>query len=258
MLLDRQLVEVDERLMETVAGNSAALEVIYNRIPNFPVTPKIIVNSARDRDAISILLDRQNNRVLITEEVIKASLSGVHPASVINLLLTRLGPEAVPITEEILILAIQQNTTRPLELLLEQRRDLNLSAVWEAVWPDPEINPFDLAQAAGALFQYVSFDVSEKMLERFPSEFRHENGYFFRYPFDTFMRSCMQHRIPLPTIEAAVELIVGRSSLNTVDIFLENHPDLLITEKHVEAAKGNPRKDVDKDALVSLLSARLG
>ncbi|KAH8430500.1 uncharacterized protein LDX57_008162 [Aspergillus melleus] len=258
MLLDRQPVEVDEWLMEIVAGNSYILEVIYNRNPDFPVTPKIIVNAAKDYNSMSILLDRQKDQVLITEEVIKASLSGSDPESVISSLLTRLGPEAVPITEDILIHAIRNTRlkyTKPLELLLEQRRGLNLSAVWEAVWQDPEINPSSLGWAAGAFFQYVSFDVSEKMLERFLSEF--PERYFSGYPFDDFMRSCMQHRIPLPTTEAAVELIVGRSSLNTIDIFLEDHPDIPITEKHIEAAEGNPREDVDKDALVSLLSARL-
>ncbi|KAI3058977.1 hypothetical protein CBS147352_987 [Aspergillus niger] len=256
MLLDRQLVDVDEGLVETVAGGSHALDVIYRKKPDFPVTPKIVVKAARDCGALRILLDRQKNQALITEEVVKASLSGFHPYESINLLLTRLEPEAVPITEDILIYAIKtkilNQNIRALRLLLEQRRDLNLSTVWEAMWQDTELNPFTLAQAAGVLFQYAYFDVSFEMLEMFPSVFQHE-WFTLVYPFDGFIRVCMQHRVPLPTTEAAVELIVERASLNTIDIFLEDHPDIPITEKYIEAAKRNPGEDVHTDELVSLL-----
>ena len=125
------------------------------------------------------------------------------------------------------------------------------TTVWEAIWQDPEIDPASLAQAAGTLLRYVSFDVSDQMLERLPSLPRQD--YVSCRPFDDFIRSCMQHRIPLPTSEVAVELIVERASLNTIDIYFEDHPDIPITEKHIEAAKRNPREDVDKDELVSLL-----
>lgn len=253
MLLDRQLVEVDEWLVETIAGNSILLEVIYQRNPNFPVTPEVVINATSNSDAMSIVLDRQKNQVVITEEVLKASLSGLNSYSVIRLLLTRLDPSAVPITEDILIYAIKNDkflhdNIRALELFLQQRCDLNLSTVWEAIWQNPEIKPFSLTLAAEALFQYVRLDVSDKMLERVTSA----DGYNC-YPFDDFVRSCMQHRIPLPTTEAAVELIVERARLNTIDIYLEDHPDIAITEKHIEAAKRNPIKDVDNDELVALL-----
>lgn len=253
LLLDRQLVEVDEWLVETVADNHILLEVIYQRIPDFPVTPEVVINATSNSDAMSIVLDRQKNQVVITEEVLKASLSGWRSYSVIRLLLTRLDPSAVPITEDILIYAIKNdnflhNNIRALELFLEQRRGLNLSRVWEAIWQNPEIEPFSLTLAAEALFQYARLDVSGEMLERLSSE----SGSWF-YPFDNFVRCCMQYQIPLPTTEAAVELFVERASLKTIDIYLEDNPDIAITEKHIEAAKRNPIADVDNDELVSLL-----
>ncbi|OJZ87121.1 hypothetical protein ASPFODRAFT_44747 [Aspergillus luchuensis CBS 106.47] len=257
-LLDRRLVGVDEWLMETVTSNSHTLRVIHKRDPDFPVTPNLITKIVQDRGAMDFLLDRQNNQVLITEEVVKSSLLGRHPRSVIRLLLSRLGSEAVPITEDILIYAIQNNNIyqathniKALELFLEQRRDLNLNAVWEAIWQDPEIDPVSLAQAAGALLRYVSFEVSAQMLEMLPSLPR-QDCVSYR-PFDEFIRACMQHRIPLPTTEAAVELIVERASFDTVEIFFENYPGVPVTDKHIEAAKRNPREDVDKDEMVSLL-----
>ncbi|PYI24076.1 hypothetical protein BO99DRAFT_478635 [Aspergillus violaceofuscus CBS 115571] len=245
VLLDRHLVEVNEWLVEMTAGNFYTLRVIHNRNPEFPVTSRIIVTAARDIDAMSIILDRQKNQVVITEEVIKASLVGSHSDQVISLCLTRLGPEAVPITEDILEYAIQNGRTRSLTLLLGERSDLNLGAVWDAIWQDPDITPSSLAEAADVLFHYAKFDVSDRMLERLPSEC-----------FDNFIRSCMQYRVPLPTTEAAFELIVERSDLNTVDIFLEDHPDFPITERHFEAAERNSRRYIDKDGLLLLLSTK--
>lgn len=253
MLLDRRLVEVNEWLVETVAGNSIPLDIIYQRNPDFPVTPEVVVKATGSSDAMRILLDRQENQVVITEEVIKASLLGPESYLVSLLLLTRLGPSAVPITEDILIYAITSDDLsyrdiRTLELFLEQCRDINLSAVWEAIWQDPKIKPYTLVQAAEALSQYIRPDVSDKMLERFTSV-----DDYNRYPFDHFVRSCMQHRIPLPTTDAALELIVERATLKAVYIYLEDHPDIAITEKHIEAAKRNRIKGVDKDELVTLL-----
>ncbi|OJI81520.1 hypothetical protein ASPTUDRAFT_58772 [Aspergillus tubingensis CBS 134.48] len=265
MLLDRQLVEVDEWLVETIADKYACLEVAYKRKPDFPVTPNIIVKVARNTTSLRILLDRQKNRLLITEEVIKASFLGSYPDDSIRLLLTRLGPEAVPVTEDILIYAVRSNEDcdeshlEALGLLLEQRRDLNLSAVWEAIWQDPDIEPRTLGRTAEALLQEAkdfTFDVTDEKLERLPSMFWHEPlwpQYFWLYPFDDFIRCCMRHRIPLPTTEAASELIVERASLNTIDIYLEDHPDIAITEKHIEAAKRNSVEDGYRDKLVSLL-----
>ncbi|RAH85853.1 hypothetical protein BO86DRAFT_354734 [Aspergillus japonicus CBS 114.51] len=245
VLLDRHLVEVNEWLVEMTAGNFYTLEVIRNRNPEFPVTSRIVVTAARNFDAMRIVLYRQKNQVVITEEVIKASLVGLHSDKVISLCLTRLGPKAVSFTEDALICAIQNNKIQALELLLEQRRHLNLSAVWEAIWQDPGIDPSFVAEAADALFQYAKFDVSDRMLERLPSEC-----------FDNFIRSCMQYRVPLPTTEAAFELIVERSDFNTVDIFLEDHPDFPITERHFEAAERNSRRYIDKDGLLLLLSTK--
>ncbi|CAI7627297.1 unnamed protein product [Penicillium bialowiezense] len=249
MLLDRQLVEVDEWLMETVASNSGALEAIYDRNLEVPVTQKMIINAVDDVSGIRFLLNKQNNQILITEEVIKASLWGRDSESVIRLFLTRLGPEEVPITEEVLKFAVENGTIEPLEMLLEQGRDLNLNLVWEAIWQDPGFDPFFASCAARVVLQYHSFDISVEILGRLPAECYSE------YVFDDFVRSCMQHRVLLPTSEAVFELIVERSSLNTIDIFLEDHPDISITERCFEAAEMNPREDVNRNALSSLRCA---
>ncbi|XHG01776.1 hypothetical protein AWENTII_005149 [Aspergillus wentii] len=254
LLLDRQLVQVDEWLVETVAGNSLAMKVIYIRKPEFPVTPKAVLNAAVDPNSLHTLLIRQKNQILITEQVIKASLQDTMPECAIDLLLTRLGPAAVPITEDILIYAIRNGRIMALELLLEQRRDLNLEAVWEAIWQVTELNPYYLTEATGVLFRYAHFDISEMMLEKIPSVSMDEG--FWVYPFDGLIRSCLQHRIPLPTTETAFELIVERASVNTIDIFLEDHPDMETTEKHIQAVGRNPRENVDKDDLVSLLLSK--
>lgn len=109
----------------------------------------------------------------------------------------------------------------------------------------------------GLFFQYVTFDVSEEMLNKLPAECDRTGRLFARFPFDDFMRSCMRHRIPLPITESALELIIRRSSFNTIDIFLEGHPDIQITGKHIEAGENNPMNDIDKDALMSLLHSKL-
>ncbi|PYH49502.1 uncharacterized protein BP01DRAFT_420445 [Aspergillus saccharolyticus JOP 1030-1] len=218
MLLDRQLVEVDEWLVETVAGQQESLEVIYSRCRAFPITPKTVVNAARSVDAMRVLLNSQIDQVVITDEVVKSALTGFESNECISLLLTRLGSEAVPITEDILIHAIRHKKLKALELLLERRRDLNLDAVWEAIWQDIEIDPYLLAKAAQALFPFAKFNVSNPMLDRFQP-----------WDFDRFIRLCMQHRIPLSTTEATVELIVERSSLCTIDGFLNDHPEISFT-----------------------------
>jgi len=160
ILLDWQLVEVDEWLIEMAAGNGDAVEVIYNRNPQFPVTPKIVATAARDVNSMRILLDRQKDQILITEDVIKAALEGWNSNHVISLLLTRLGPHQLPITEDILIFAVQKQGIEPLRLFLENYHDLNLTVVWQTIWHDPGVDTPTLARAAEALFQYITFEIS--------------------------------------------------------------------------------------------------
>ncbi|OQE19034.1 hypothetical protein PENSTE_c016G01255 [Penicillium steckii] len=257
ILLDLQLVEIDEWLIETVAGNSYTLEVIYNRNPHFLVTPKIVTAALRNVDSIRILLDRQRDQILITEDDMKAVLMGPDSYSVIRLLLRRLGPRKLPVTEDTLILAVRENSISCLKLFLEHCHDVNLAEVWQTIWHDPGVDMFVLADAAGIILQYTTFDISEKMLDRLPAEYRDGKYNSLSYPFDDFIRSCLRLRIAFPTTESALELIIGRSSLNTIDIFLDDHPDIQITEKHIDAGKNNSREDMDKDALLSLLNSKM-
>ncbi|RAK96066.1 uncharacterized protein BO80DRAFT_468932 [Aspergillus ibericus CBS 121593] len=104
LLLDRQLVEVDEQLVETVARNSFALKILYSRNPNFPITQQAMVRAAEDPAARRFLLDTRIDDVRISEELMIPLLTGDDPLPDVQRILAHFGPK-VPITENVLAAA---------------------------------------------------------------------------------------------------------------------------------------------------------
>lgn len=98
--------------------------------------------TATNCDSLRLLITSENNPIIFIEEIIKRCFRGTALKDVKRLLLTRLGPAAVPVNKRILIDAVRTGQIPALELLLEQRYDLNLQEGFGIIWQAPNIDPF--------------------------------------------------------------------------------------------------------------------
>ncbi|KAL2808908.1 hypothetical protein BJX63DRAFT_424267 [Aspergillus granulosus] len=80
MLFDRKLLDVDEKLLEAMAGRYETLTSVLSQAPDMPISHQVLVEAAKDPRSISILLDKRSSAP-ITENVVRAALcNGVFDA----------------------------------------------------------------------------------------------------------------------------------------------------------------------------------
>ncbi|KAI9926525.1 hypothetical protein MW887_004293 [Aspergillus wentii] len=129
--LDRELIEVDARLVESFAHNDRALELFSRRRPDLPITHQALINATSNIDSLRILLDALNDNVKINEDIMLAVLD----ADVMRFLFDRMGPD-LPITDNVLIHAAIRPDVATLKFVLEHQDDLDIQAGWEALCQD--------------------------------------------------------------------------------------------------------------------------
>ncbi|EYE95346.1 uncharacterized protein EURHEDRAFT_402541 [Aspergillus ruber CBS 135680] len=73
ILLDRNILTIDEKLIEAVAGESEALELLSKHDSNLPITEATIVKTTRKVETLRIVLKTRNNVILVTKKIMKAA-----------------------------------------------------------------------------------------------------------------------------------------------------------------------------------------
>ncbi|PYI11903.1 hypothetical protein BO78DRAFT_413007 [Aspergillus sclerotiicarbonarius CBS 121057] len=317
LLLDRQLLEVNEQVVETVAGNSSALKILYSRNPKFPITQQAAVRAAEDPVARRFLLDTRiddipiseevmiavareghtisadmqrilahfGQKVPITENLLAAAASHYNNIPILQLLLPDSNP-AIPISEKIVIiatyyyfpvlrwlleergsavrltekLAVAAAGKGPNALLwLIQEQHINPQQLWKAAWQsDPGDDRFYYhlrREAARHILEYTeAVDVSESTFEG-ASTIRNDRG---DSAFDDLIHCSLKHKLPIPTSESMMAMVLERSSTKVITYFLKDGPKIPIMEKHIQALGKNPMlDDKQRGELMPLLAARM-
>lgn len=91
ILLDRNILAIDEKLIEAVAGESEALELLSKHDSNLPITEATIVKTTRKVETLRIVLKTRNNVILVTKKIMKAAVKSRFNRGVLSLPFTRLG-----------------------------------------------------------------------------------------------------------------------------------------------------------------------
>ncbi|KAJ5165394.1 uncharacterized protein N7500_007224 [Penicillium coprophilum] len=168
ILLHRGLVSVDEQLVEVLAGNRGALEVVLTHVPEVQVTHKAFENAKRFSSKHA-LLKLRNLDFSVSEDLVKSIFSypdaSYFPvmAQDLMLLLARLDSK-VPITEEILLVAANSPSYSGsiIRILLDEKRPLNFQLVWERLW---QTRCIFSEEVSDILLEYTSVEISKGMLE---------------------------------------------------------------------------------------------
>ncbi|RAH71278.1 uncharacterized protein BO66DRAFT_437299 [Aspergillus aculeatinus CBS 121060] len=101
VLLNANLIAVDEQVMELLAPNPYALQILLERYPNVPITHRAAVHAAGNSKAFSILLDGRAPDISISQDVILSIIKSQDALDNLQRILKHFGTEA-PITDRAL------------------------------------------------------------------------------------------------------------------------------------------------------------
>ncbi|KAJ5995824.1 hypothetical protein N7481_002801 [Penicillium waksmanii] len=254
VLLSRQVIEMNEWVLERVACNRVVMGDVLAKHPNVAITQKAFENAAKSGspELVRAILETRFDGLTVTEQVMEApfdtsAVAGLNEftTSMLKVFIVRLGSE-VPITKNLLQIACEYEDMRPLKLLLDQRRKIDLQSVWERIWQAEKSKRWKL-RVTDILLQYETLVVSEAMLEAIPFDWK-ETDKDRSEPsdtdgddsdFETLIQFSLKKSIAIVETERVVELVVQRCSEETVKEFLDSKPNLKITEKTLRAAEKN-------------------
>lgn len=273
LLLDRKLVKADETLLEAVAGGFEAVSALFTYDPSIRVTYPALTRAAVDPRSMRLLLDKDNCKSPITEDIIIRTTEGNRCQETIESIIRRRGP--VPITQKVFEAALSNGTAESLPWLLEQRPDLNLSPreVFEGIWRSREVS-VDIKLQAVEGFMWLEGEpdallggsLLASVIELHPYDSKAKENYGLREIVEIFFVD-EGGKLPASDIQRVAEIIVERGDNETVRKFLEAGFLESIAERLVQAAEQNntPMKDdliraaeknviADREPLISLLS----
>ncbi|KAJ5626486.1 hypothetical protein N7528_003913 [Penicillium herquei] len=141
LLLKRNLVDVDEWMVETFAGTSKNLKVLLSHKPDVAITHKAIVRAACSVETMRLILDAKGNNLPIAEDItIAAARSG---KAVLEAILYRRG--SLLVTEKVIREAWTHGFSEVAWLLQQQPEPMDLPY-------DPQSNNnYDLDKLVEAL-----------------------------------------------------------------------------------------------------------
>ncbi|KAJ5521450.1 hypothetical protein N7527_005565 [Penicillium freii] len=259
MIVDRNLVDVDEKLLEAMAGRYETLDFVLSRAPDTRISHKALVQGAKDPRSIRLLLDKRSGDAPITEDIIigatESRIEGGFQESV-KAIVHRTG--SAPITENVFRAALCNFQVASFPWLHEQRPDLDIVVedMFNSICQDVEI------PAMKKLFAYHGFValqgdsddgddefIPTSLLDKLPYSRELKDN----YGFDELVK-CLaeaEEDLPLPDVQRKAEIIVERSGLAALEPFLKSNPKIVISETLVQAAKRNVM--ANQDELMALL-----
>ncbi|CAG7955365.1 unnamed protein product [Penicillium salamii] len=106
LLFDKKLLDVNEQLLEAMAGTYETLTNVLSRAPDMPITRQVLLKASNDPRSLRLLLEKRSVDDLLIEEILIAAVrrcSVDNIQQVIQAIMHRTG--AVPITENVILAA---------------------------------------------------------------------------------------------------------------------------------------------------------
>jgi hypothetical protein len=252
-LLERQVVNVDEHVVELLAGSFHCSEALLSWKPDAPITENALRKAAREPRLMRLMMASHRDSLPVTDNVLLAATEGFSSYETMEVILSRRG--SLPITEKLIIQAtFPALHKRILIWLLKQQSESFVRNFWEKTWKTvgPEYNPFHFLMLT-AFLQKTGSEFTIDMLEDWPYELpsgRNFNlGYFVG-------ELCTNDDYPdMLVTQRAAEIVLERCDKKDVEVFL-NHAELPITENLIQAAEKNVSED--KEELMKFLEQKRG
>ncbi|RDH35841.1 hypothetical protein BDQ94DRAFT_168171 [Aspergillus welwitschiae] len=251
-LLERQLVEVDEKTVELMASNFYCLDALLSRNPDIIITENALQTAADSPRLMRVMMSAHRSSFPITDNVLLAATRGYLAVEVMQVILNR--QQSLPITEKLILEATTEaHDKNTLTWLLNQQSEAFVTSFWENTW-----NPIDKyrighAAVITAFLQKTGSNVTDTMLENWP----YSNSDGNDFGLGTFVQDlCTNDKYPdMPTTQRAAEIVLERCDKASIEVFL-NHTKLPVTDDLIEAAEKNQCKD--KEGLVTFLEQKRG
>ncbi|GAB1208113.1 hypothetical protein APSETT445_006853 [Aspergillus pseudonomiae] len=233
LLIHQGVIDIDQNLVEKLAGNSRALRILLQLKPDFPVSHQtLLVAAAKSTSCMDIVLFACKMEFAITADIVDAALKSCD-FTVIRLLFDQYGSR-FPITEMVLTrAALHKNPYGALDFLLGKEPGVDLQRVWETVWQS-DCSEVDKLGASEVLLKRAGLEVTESMMENTASR-----SVDYKDDFDDLIQFSIREKIPMPGSERAMWIVIERfHDWQTVESFLEYKPDIRIPLQQFYALAG--------------------
>ena len=256
-LLERQLIDVDESLVELMTANFACLDALISWKPDAPITEQALCKAAMDPRSMRVMMAAQGSSSPITDNVLLSAARSYDPVHVMEVIFHR--QNSLRITETLIVEAAAQTLhTTVVRWLLNQQTESFVTNFWENIWmPGILDGTFQPAHShihphfhvITVFLEKTGSGVTETMLEEWPYK---QEPWVYNYDIETFVEFlCTRDDYPdVPSTERAAEIVMERCPKHTIALFLE-HTQVPVTEKLIQAADKNLQPD--KEELMTFL-----
>lgn len=218
LLLERNLVKVDEHVVEKLSENFRCLDILLSWKPDCPLNHSVLMRAAEDpRSMRKVMATPQGASLSIPDDVVTAAV--VHcQVDVLQVILNRQG--SLPIAKKILWEAADHLTKVDPNMLLSflgRQPESLLTEFWQDIWRDDSFPPGARRFVLIPYLKKTRSNVTEEMLEVCSNSDRNE------YDFGRFVTDflCESNEISdPPATERAAEVIAEKCNSETVRIFL--------------------------------------
>ncbi|KAJ6020503.1 hypothetical protein N7540_006007 [Penicillium herquei] len=250
ILLQRDILKVDEKLIETLALSPTLLVCMLLFNPDVKITHKALLCAASNFRSMRLILEARGNSLPITEDVLIAAIEARSDREMFDLLLSKQG--SLPLTNKVLDKALEFQPAGA--CLFQVLPDSDVRKIWQPSWRDTQAPMEDRVENLIRVLKIQGSRMTDQMLEKFPYDPENREN----YGFDDFIEMlCTEEDPPalLPGTERAAELILERCGNRAIQIFVqcENYP-YSVTENSIQAAGRN--EIADRGKLISFLEQK--
>ncbi|GMF72631.1 unnamed protein product [Aspergillus oryzae var. brunneus] len=228
LLFERNILTVNEQLVETLAASYGPLNTLLNQRPDAPITVKGRQNHGGGYDC-----HHKSGECL---EIIQG-------------ISHRTG--SVPITERLFREAMSYGQVDVVKWMFDQRPDMNITieSLFHEIWQDGSIEWQSRLAAWMVLSSHTGkSEISTSLLETYQYSAEHKEN----YDFDEFVH--VFGDLEVSESERVAEIVFERCNIPAVEDFLKHRPKIIVTDSLVQAAEKNVI--ANRDALMSLLEKR--
>ncbi|KAJ6006711.1 hypothetical protein N7451_004655 [Penicillium sp. IBT 35674x] len=237
VLLERNLVTINESIVEMLAINFHALDALLSWKPDSPITEKALIAGAKDIRSMRLMMGVQGGALHVTEEVLVAATQGSMPEGVMEVI--KLRQASIDVTERVLTAGIEARSSSLLTLLVEQTSESLITKVLWDHWKDVDVlNVSSRCILLKSFIEKTGSKITDSVLQDWP--FDSEKGK--NYELDWFV---LYGGFELPATQLAAEVLVERCNNEAIEKFWENK-QIPVTDHLIEVAEANPFADKEK------------
>lgn len=243
VLLERNILQVDEHLIETLASSSTLLDCMLLFNPDVHITHKALLSATANCRSMRLIMGARGNSLPVTDDVLVAAIEAYSDKEMFQLVLDRQG--SLPITHKIIEKGLEYRMI--VGWLLELVPESDLEKLWQPTWCDTQLAVEDRVQNLLAILFIQRSKMTDGMLEMFPYD--PEDGE--NYGFDELVEMlCTDDDDDIPALsgtERAAEIILERCNNEMIEMFVHcDRYSCSITDNLIQAAGRNRIADQEK------------